>query len=283
MRVAYVNGAYLPLSRAGVSVEDRGFQFADAVYEVWAVRNGALMDEAGHFTRLRRSLSELRIAEPMDEAPLRVILHETQRRNRVANGLVYLQISRGAAPREHAFPTPAVRPSVIVTAKTIDPKKLAARAAAGVKIVSAPDNRWGRCDIKPVGLLPNVLAKQSALDEAAFDAWLIDAEGRVTEGTASNAWIVDREGRLRTAPLSANILHGVTRASLMRLAAERQIPVLEESFTLHEAYEAREAFMSSASNACTPIVEINGRRIGDGRPGPIAVLLRDAYFGSAGA
>lgn len=280
-RVAYVNGAFVPLSQAGVSIEDRGFQFADAIYEVWGVRGGRLLDEAGHFTRLARSLKELRIAAPMSEASLRFVIRETARRNRVTNGIVYLQVSRGAAPRDHAFPKSSVAPTVVVTAKSLDLRKIEARAKIGVAVVTAPDIRWGRCDIKTVGLLPNVLAKQAALEAGAFDAWMLDREGKITEGTASNAWIVDAAGKLRTAPLSVNILHGVTRAALIRLAEERQIAVEERSFDAAEAAAAREAFLSSASNAALPVIAIDGRQIGDGKPGPVARLLHDAYFGAA--
>jgi D-alanine transaminase len=273
-----VNGTFQPLRQAGVSIEDRGFQFADAIYEVWGVRDGRLLDAEGHFARLRRSLSELRMAEPMGEASLRAVLHETLRRNRVRDGIVYLQVSRGAAPRDHAFPPPSTRPTVVATAKSLDMRKLAQRAEEGVVVVTAPDIRWGRCDLKSVSLLPNVLAKQAAKDDGAFEAWLVDKAGFVTEGTASNAWIVDAQGRLRTAPLTANILHGVTRSELIRLAEERQIAVLQESFTPAEARAASEAFLSSASNGTLPIVAIDGVKIGDGRPGPITRMLREAYF-----
>ncbi|MGE0044958.1 MAG: D-amino-acid transaminase [Hyphomonadaceae bacterium] len=279
-REAYVNGRFVPLAAAQVSVEDRGFQFADAVYEVWGVRDGRLMDEAGHYARLWRSLRELQIAAPMSEASLRVVIRETARRNRVKNGVVYLQVSRGAARRDHGFPNPPVAPTIVVTAKNLNMASIEARARTGVAVVTAPDIRWGRCDIKTVGLLPNVLAKQEALDGGAFDAWLV-RDGMITEGTASNAWIVDQSGKLRTAPLSENILHGVTRAALIRLAEERQIAVEERSFDIEEAMNAREAFLSSASNAALPVVIIDGKKIGDGQPGPVARLLYDAYFGAA--
>ncbi|MBL8550431.1 MAG: D-amino-acid transaminase [Hyphomonadaceae bacterium] len=280
-RIAYVDGAYGPLSAAHVSVEDRGFQFGDAVYEVWAVRGGELLDAEGHFTRLRRSLGELRIAEPMGERALRIVLAETVRRNRVKDGIVYLQVSRGAARRDHAFPDPPVRPTIVVTARAADPRAAAARREKGVAVISAPDIRWGRCDIKTVNLLPNILAKEDAKQKGAFEVWLVNADGLVTEGSASNAWIVDASGRLRTAPKTMNILHGITRDALIRLAEERQIAVDERPFTLEEAYAAREAFLSSASNAALPIVAIDGRTIGEGRPGPLARTLSDAYFGAS--
>ncbi len=279
-RVAYVNGAYRPLSQASVSIEDRGYQFADAIYEVWAVRGGRLLDLDGHLTRLARSLRAIGIDSPMSDASLLAVAAETVRRNRVRDGLVYLQISRGVAPRDHAFPDPPVRPSVIVVAKPADMKAIEARARVGIAVITAPDQRWARCDIKSVGLLPNVLAKQAAREAGAFEAWLVDEAGKVTEGTSSNAWIIDAEGRLRTPPLSKNILAGVTRAALLRIAEAHQIPVLEQGFTVEEAHHAREAFISSASAGALAVVSIDGHVVGDGAPGPVAQLLRDAYFGA---
>jgi len=279
-RIAYVNGCYAPIKDARICVEDRGFQFADAIYEVWGVREGALLDEQGHFRRLRRSLGELSIPWRMSDAALRVVICEVARRNRVRDGLVYLQISRGVAPRDHAFPRPPIAPTLVVTAKSMNRSLIARRAQDGVAVVSAPDIRWRRCDIKTVGLLPNVLAKEAARQAGAFEAWFVDDEGFVTEGTSSNAWIVDAEGVLRTQPLSNRILHGVTRAALMALALERQIRIEERPFTLAEARSAREAFISSATNPAQAVVRIDGTEIGDGRPGPVAKALRDAYFGA---
>jgi len=278
--VAYVNGAYLPLRHASVSIEDRGFQFADAAYEVWGVRKGRTLDDDGHFARLRRTLDELRIDWPMSDTALGLILRETMRRNRVRDGYLYLQISRGAAARDHVFPPPSTRPTIVVTAKALNLKILEARAASGIAVVTTPDIRWARCDLKTVGLLPNVLARQAARERGAFEAWMVDKDGSVTEGTASNAWIVDEQGRLRTRALSNAILHGVTRASLIRLAEERQMPILEDAFTVEEAKRAREAFMSSATNGAMPVISIDGAPIGDGKPGPLALGLRAAYFGA---
>lgn len=279
-RIAYVNGAYRPLSEAGVSVEDRGFQFADAIYEVWAVREGRLLDLPGHFARLRRSLREISIAWMMTDSALLAIIKETIRRNRVVNGIAYLQVSRGAAPRDHVFPAASVKPTIVVTARALDRASLEARALKGVAVITAPDERWARCDIKSVNLLPNLLARQRAREAGAFEAWLLDSEGVITEGTTSSAWIVDAEGRLRTAPLSNRILHGITRAVLLELARERQIPVLEQAFTPNDVRAAREAFLTAASNSAVPVVAIDGVRIGDGKPGPITRQLRDAYFGA---
>jgi D-alanine transaminase len=280
MSIAYVNGAYAPLASAGVHIEDRGFQFGDAVYEVWGVRDGKLYDTDGHLARLRRSLGALRIAAPMSDAALMIVVRETQRRNHVRDGLIYLQISRGAASRDHAFPSADVKPTVVVTARPMARAALDARASAGVRVITAPDIRWDRCDIKTVNLLPNVLAKQQAREAGALEAWFVDNDGAVTEGTSSNAWIVDAAGRIRTRQLSNHILHGVTRAALLRFAAERQMKVLEEPFSVAEAKAAREAFISSATNPAVPVISIDGVTIGDGRPGPIAQALRAAYFGN---
>ena len=281
-RLAYVNGRFLPQGEAGVSVEDRGFQFADAVYEVWAVFDGRLADSEGHFARLERSLGELSIPLPMSRAALVQVLRETARRNRVRDGIVYLQVSRGAARRDHAFPA-GLRPTVVATARSIDYAAEEARAVAGVKVVTMPDNRWGRCDIKTVGLLPNALAKQAAREAGAYEAWLVDAAGRVTEGASTNAWIVDAQGRLRTRDTGANILRGVTRSGVAALAERLQIPVIEEPFTVAEAQAASEAFVTAASAFVLPVVAIDGKPVGSGKPGPVAQRLRALYVEAARA
>ncbi len=280
-RIAYVDGRYVQHARAVVHVEDRGFQFADAVYEVWAVLDGRLADAQGHFARLERSLGELRIKPPCSRAALLAILRECVRRNRVRDGIVYLQVTRGAAPRDHAFPASATSPTVVVTAKSLDLARIEAGAAQGVKVVTRADQRWGRCDIKTVGLLPNVLAKQAAKEAGAYEAWLVDAAGEVTEGASTNAWIVDDAGRLRTRDTGANILRGVTRATLIDLAADLQTPVDERPFTVEEAHAAREAFLTAASAFVTPIVSIDGQAVSDGRPGPVASRLRTLYLAQA--
>lgn len=279
-RWAYVNGAYAPLTSAVVSIQDRGLQFADSIYEVWAVRNGRLFDEAEHMARLQRSLAELRMAPPMSESSLWAVIRETARRNRVRDGIVYVQVTRGAAARDHVFPPVSVKPTIIVTAKNLDRAAIAKRAATGVKVISVPETRWARRDIKSTNLLPNALARQQAKEEGAFEAWFVDADGLVTEGTSSTAWIVDTLGRLRTRPLSHDLLHSVTRAVLMRLARERQMQLVEEPFTIEEAKVAREAFISAASNPATPVIAIDNTPIGDGRPGPLTQALRAAYLGA---
>jgi len=276
-RIAYVNGRYLPRARAMVSVEDRGFHFADGVYEVCEVREGRLVDERRHMARLDRSLSELRIARPMAPGPLSVVLHETVRRNRVRDGIVYVQITRGAARRDFPFPSGELPPTVVVTARSNDLARLEQLAAEGVAVITVPDIRWGRVDIKSVALLPNVLAKQAARDAGAREAWLVDAAGRVTEGASSNAWIVTRDGTLITRPLGPDILPGITRSVVIDVTKAQGLAFEERAFTVAEAYAAREAFITSASQVVLPVVRIDGRLIGNGAPGLIAAALRRDY------
>jgi len=280
-RVAYVNGRFVRHSQAAVHIEDRGYQFADGVYEVWAVFDGRLSDADGHFNRLKRSLGELRIAEPMSREALEVVLHETLRRNRIRDGLLYLQVTRGVARRDHPFPDPPVAPSVVVTAKPVDHLAAEARAARGVAVITVPENRWGRCDIKTVGLLPNVLAKQAAREAGAVEAWFVDDLGLVTEGASSNAWIVDREGVLRTRDIQANILRGVTRATLLSVARDAGLAFEERPFTPQEAKEAREAFITGAGTLVTPVVKIDGATLASREPGPVAKRLRQLYIDEA--
>jgi D-alanine transaminase len=276
-RIAYVNGRYLPHGDAKVAVEDRGYQFADGVYEVCEVRGGHLVDERRHMARLDRSLGELRIARPMSPAALKIVLRETVRRNRVRDGIVYLQVTRGAARRDFPFPAAGTRPSLVVTARSSDLERLEKIAAEGIAVVTVPDMRWQRVDIKSVALLPNVLAKQSARDQGAREAWLTDAQGRITEGASSNAWIVNRDGKLMTHPLGHDILPGITRSVVFDVIKAHGLAVEERAFTVEEAYAAREAFITSASQIVLPVVSINGRPVGNGAPGLIATALRRDY------
>lgn len=282
--VAYVNGVYLALAHARVSIQDRGFQFGDAIYEVWPVRGGQIHDANGHMARLHRSLAELRIAAPMSESALWVVLREVIRRNRVRDGIVYVEISRGATRgRDHTFPSPAVKPTIVVTAKTLDRALLHKRAEQGVKVVTLPESRWARRDVKSVNLLANVLARQAASEAGAFEAWFVDDDGFVTEGTSSSAFIIDANGALRTRPLSNDLLHGVTRAAIMQVAREHQLKVIEKPFTVAEAKGACEAFITHASNAAVPVIAIDAVPVGEGRPGPVVQALRAAYLGISGA
>jgi D-alanine transaminase len=276
-RVAYVNGRYLDMRDASVNIEDRGYQFADGVYEVCEVRGGKLVDMPRHLTRLQRSLAELRIPEPMPLAALAVILHEVVRRNRVAFGIVYLQITRGVARRDHAFPSKPVRPSMVVTARSIDPAKGRDNAARGIKVITLAENRWPRVDIKSTALLPNVLAKQAAREAGAYEAWYVDREGFVTEGSSSNAWIVTKEGQVVTRSADTGILAGITRAVLIDAFEALQVRFEERPFTPAEAADAAEAFVTAASQIVMPVVAIDGRPVGDGKPGPLAKRLREQF------
>jgi D-alanine transaminase len=280
-RWAYVNGQFVRHGEASVHIEDRGYQLADGVYEVWAVFGGRLADTEGHFARLERSLDELKIARPMSRKALELVLREALRRNRVKEGLVYLQVSRGVAPRDHAFPGKPVPPAVVITAKSLDRAATNAKAEAGVGVITAPENRWGRCDIKTIGLLPNVLAKQAARERGAAEAWFIDDMGLVTEGASSNAWILDKDGCLRTRDTQANILRGVTRKTLLEVIARAGLKVEERPFTPDEAREAKEAFITGAGTLVTPVVTVDGQPVGDGRPGPVASRLRALYIEQA--
>lgn len=276
-RIAYVNGRYLPFRDAKVHVEDRGYQFADAAYEVCEVRGGRLIDERRHMARLKRSLGELRIRMPMTPRALGVILREVVARNRIGYGLVYVQIGRGVARRDPAFPPPEVRPSVVVTARPLNRARNEALAAAGIAVVSVPDNRWGRVDIKTVGLLPNVLARQAAIDQGAREAWFVDKAGKVTEGASANAFIVTPDGKLVTRHADHAILRGITRAVVFEVIKAQGLTIEERAFSLDEAYAAREAFITSATQTVMPVVRIDGRLIGDGKPGPVATALRREF------
>jgi D-alanine transaminase len=276
-RIAYVNGRYLPFRDAKVHVEDRGYQFGDGVYEVCEVRGGKLIDQRRHLERLKRSLDELRIRMPMPLAALNVVMREVVARNHIGYGLVYVQVTRGVARRDHAFPAPDVRPSLVVTARSLNLSRNEALAAKGVAVISVPDNRWGRVDIKTIGLLPNVLARQAAIAQGARDAWFVDKDGHVTEGSSSNAWIVTADGTLVTRSPGQAVLRGITRSVLFEAIKAQGLGVEERPFLLEEAYAAREAFVTSATQIVLPVIRIDGHVIGDGKPGPIATALRRAF------
>jgi D-alanine transaminase len=282
-RVAYVNGRFVPHAEAFVHIEDRGYQFADAVYEVWAVFDGKLADAEGHFVRLERSLGELAMPMPMSRAALTLVLKEALRRNRMRDALIYLQVSRGVAPRDHAFPKAPVRQAVVITVSPVDRAASEARAAKGVGVVTTPETRWGRCDIKTVGLLPNALAKQKAREAGAVEAWFVDELGFVTEGASSNAWIVDGEGKLRTRDTNANILRGITRRTLLDVIRDEGLQVDERPFTPDEARQAKEAFITGAGTLVLPVISVDGKPVGEGKPGPVATRLRKLYIERAKA
>ncbi len=276
-RVVYVNGVYSPYAEAAVHAEDRGFQFADAVYEVCEVRDGCLVDERRHMLRLRRSLSALGMSEPMDLRSFGVILRETVRRNRVKNGIVYLQVTRGAARRDFAFPAGEVAPTVVCLAHSLPRGRGDKRAAAGISVITLPDIRWARVDIKTTGLLAQSLARQQAKDAGADEAWMVDRDGFVTEGASCNAWIVTETGNLVTRPADFGILRGITREVVMDIARRNGLRFEERPFTVDEAKAAREAFQTSASGLVMPVVRIDGQVVGNGKPGETALGLRQAY------
>jgi D-alanine transaminase len=281
-RIAYVNGRYLPHAAAGVHIEDRALQLGDGIYEVTNVVGGRQIDEEAHIDRMERSLRELGMDMPMGRAALKVVMREVIARNRIANGLLYLQVTRGAARRDHVPPKQPPKPTLILTMRAQDVAALAVRMEKGIAVSTLPDIRWGRCDIKTVQLLPNLLAKQAAKQAGAFEAWLVDAEGYVTEGASTNAWIVDAEGNVVTRDLSHAILPGVTRKIMLEAMAAAQIRIVERKFTVAEALGAREAFISSATGAAVPVVSINGKTIGDGSPGPMTRRIYDLYAKKAG-
>lgn len=276
-RIAYVNGCYKNVRDAAVNIEDRGYQFADGVYEVCEIRGGRIVDMPRHLGRLQRSLSELRIAMPMALSALQVIMHEVVRRNRVHYGIVYLQITRGVARRDHGFPAPSVSPSLVVSARPLNFAKNQDTASHGIKVITYPENRWPRVDIKSVALLPNVLAKQAARERGAYEAWYVDADGFVTEGASSNAWIVTREGRVVTRAVTDAILSGITRSVLIDVLAALQLTLEERPFTPAEALQAAEAFVTASSQIVMPVVMIDGHAIGDGEPGRTTRKLREEF------
>lgn len=276
-RIAYVNGRYIAHRHATVHIEDRGYQFADGVYEVCEIARGFIVDMKGHLDRLDRSLSELSIDWPMHRSALTVVMREVIRRNHVRDGIVYLQITRGVAPRDHPFPA-GVTPSLVVTAKKFDAAKAHQKAEAGVQVITVPENRWDRVDIKSVGLLPNVLAKQKAREAGAQEAWFVDPDGTVKEGASTNAWIVTQDGALVTRPADHGILRGITRTTLFRVAESLGLRIEERPFTVEEALAAREAFLSSATTLATPIIAIDGHPVANGHPGSVTLSLRQAFF-----
>jgi D-alanine transaminase len=276
-RIVYVNGRYLPYAQAAVHVEDRGFQFADAVYEVCEVKDGRLIDEARHLARLQRSLKELAIPLPGTAWTIGHVMRQCVTRNRVRNGVVYLQVTRGEAPREFLFPADGVPPTFVCLARSTNQAKISALAATGIGVKTLPEVRWARCDIKTVMLLPACLAKEAAKASGAREAWFVDRDGFVTEGASSNAWIVSQAGELVSRQLGKNLLPGVTRATLLDVLARDGIKLVERPFTVPEAKAAREAFATSASATVMPVIAIDGSAIADGKPGPLTLRLRSSF------
>ncbi|MEP1443184.1 MAG: D-amino-acid transaminase [Hyphomicrobiales bacterium] len=276
-RVAYVNGQYVSHAHAGVHIEDRGYQFSDGIYEVCEVRDSQIIDMGGHLDRLERSADELEMTLPNGRKTIEIIVEEMRHKNRVQNGIVYIQVTRGVAPRNHLFPSPSTPASMVMTAKSTSREASDAKAAAGVGVITVPDNRWERVDIKTVSLLPNVLAKQKAHEAGAYEAWFVDGDDKVTEGSSTNAWIVTKDNILVTRDASRGILKGITRGTTMAVAESLQLKVEERRFTVEEAKQAKEAFITAATTICVPVTKIDGEDIGNGKVGEIAQRLR-AHF-----
>ncbi len=275
-RVAYVNGRYVAQRAACVHIEDRGYQFADGVYEVIAVCARALVDAEPHLDRLERSLRELEIARPMSRSALALVINEVVARNRVEDGIIYIQMTRGVAPRDHAFPRQQ-ETQVVMTARRSKPHP-SSYGEDGVKVISVPDIRWERCDIKSVSLLPNVLAKQRAREAGAYEALFVAADGMVTEGSSTNAWIVTTAGELVTQPSSNAILSGITRRTVMEIVREEGLSLVERGFTLSEAKAAREAFVTSTTAFVMPVTQIDDAVIANGKAGSVSSKLRQRYI-----
>ena len=276
-RIAYVNGRYVAHADAAVHIEDRGYQFADGVYEVCEVAQGYIVDMPRHLARLNRSLSELSIDWPVTKGVLPLLLREVVRRNHVVNGLVYVQVTRGVASRDFVFPADTLS-SLVITARKADPAAAVKRAETGIKVITVPENRWDRVDIKSTGLLPNVLAKQKAKEAGAQEAWFVDTDGNVKEGGSSNAWIVTRDGVLVTRPAEHGILRGITRTTMFEVAEKLGLKIEERGFSVAEAKAAREAFISSATTIAMPVVAIDGDPVANGHPGSVTLSLRQAFF-----
>ncbi|MBN9252762.1 MAG: D-amino-acid transaminase [Mesorhizobium sp.] len=277
-RISYVNGRYVAHTDASVHIEDRGYQFGDGVYEVCEISRGFIVDMTRHLDRLNRSLTELSIAWPMTRNALMVVIREVIRRNRVVNGLVYVQVTRGVASRDFVFPPSDLQPSLVVIARKVDVTTVAKKVENGLKVITVPENRWDRVDIKSTGLLPNVLAKQKAKEAGCQEAWFVDTEGKVKEGGSSNAWIVTKDGVLVTRPADHGILRGITRTTLFDVATKLGYKIEERGFSVAEAKAAREVFLSSATTIAMPIVEIDGQPVANGHPGTITLSLRQAFF-----
>lgn len=276
-RIAYVNGRYKPHNRAVVHIEDRGFQFADSIYEVIACIDGVLADERGHLDRLQRSLKEIGMDLPLPRKAMQTVMRELLRRNRMKNAAVYIQVTRGVWKRDFPFPPARVKPSLVMTARPFNFRKNP-KIKKGIKVFSVPDLRWKRRDIKTTALVAQVLAKQKAVEKGGYEAWLVDDNGYVTEGSSSNAWIVTKDGKIRTRPATSEILRGVTRTALEKVCADLNLEIVERPFTIRDAQNAAECFTSSAVALIMPVVEIDGKQIGDGKPGPVALKLYDSYL-----
>lgn len=275
-RIAYVNGSYVPHLQATTHIEDRGYQFADGVYEVVALVDGKLLDFEPHLDRLDYSLNELRIKQPVSRVALRHIIYTVLQKNRLKNGMIYLQVTRGIAPRNHEFPKQS-RPILVITCQYVCQKKIGTLRQNGVKVISLPDIRWARPDIKSISLLPNILGKQQAVDKGAYEAILINHDGVITETNSTNFWIISESNVLQTHPASQDILNGITRQRLMQIASSLGLKIKEQPFTLDDAYRAKEAFLSSSISGIVPVIQIDECKIDTGQPGNIVSQLIQNY------
>lgn len=277
-RIAFVNGEFVPHADAYVHIEDRGYQFADGVYEVCEIRNEQIIDLNGHMTRLQYSLAELQINMPMAIEALAVKMKQTVKHNRVKDGLIYLQVTRGVSPRNHAFPPANVNSSIVLTAKSVAPANNLNHYKNGISVISVPENRWARPDIKTISLLPNCLAKQEAKEQGAYEAWFVDDDGYVVEGSSSNAWIINQDHEIITKNPDGSILKGITRNAILSLISDQNLTVVERQFSLREAILAKEAFISSATTIVMPVVKIDNHMVAGGKVGDMAKsLLKDFY------
>ena len=274
-RIAYVNGRYVPHDQAEIHIDDRGYQFGDGIYEVVSVINGVLADQDWHLDRMAYSLMEMGIPMPMTRAAIKIIIKNMIIMNRIKYGLVYFQVTRGIMRRDHAINT-MLKPQLVMTAKSLP--RLEKLQVDPVDVITVPDQRWQRRDIKTLQLLPNCMAKSKAVEAGAYEAWMIDEDGFITEGASSNAWIVTKNGELITRPATYDILSGVTRKAILEIASLRNLKIVERPFTKDEALDAAEAFLTSATSVVTPVAHLDGQKIGDGTIGAVSGAMRQAYF-----
>jgi D-alanine transaminase len=274
-KISYVNGKYMPHNKCYVHIEDRGYQFADGIYEVLSVKDSVILNKEIHFKRLLRSLNELAIKLPINENAINIIIKELMRRNKRQNCTIYLQITRGVAPRRHDFPSHN-NSSLVITISNLK-KPLDTNLSHGVTVITGPDNRWQRCDIKSIALLANILSKQLASSKGCYETWLFDADNNITEGSSSNSFIVTSDNIIVTHPATNNILGGVTREVIIELALKNNFKLVQRKFSVSEAIKAKEAFLTSTTNGIMPVIKIDDHVIGSGMPGAISQGLRSLY------
>lgn len=274
-RIAYVNGRYVPHDQAEIHIDDRGYQFGDGIYEVVSVINGKLADQDWHLDRMDYSLGQMGIPMPMSRQAIKIIIKNMIIMNRIKYGLVYFQVTRGVMRRDHAI-NAMLNPQLVMTAKSLP--RLEKHTVDPVDVITVPDQRWQRRDIKTLQLLPNCMAKSKAVEAGAYEAWMVDHDGFITEGASSNAWIVSKDGELITRPATYDILSGITRKAILEIASGRNLKIVERPFTTEEVLNASEAFLTSATSIVTPVARLDGVVIGDGGIGAVSGAMRQAYF-----